>query len=394
MLKEFAAMPRSIWLLCAGTFVNRFGSFVQIFVLLYLIRRGHPVALSGLAASGYGVGSICAAMLGGVAADRFGRRRTIVASMTSSAGILILLSAATHIGLIVVLIFLLGLSAELYRPASAALLTDLTPRGERVTAFALYRLAINAGVTLGPATAGLLAERSFTWLFYADAATSAAFGAIAWFGLRGAETTRPPEPSRLARRVPVLFQDPALLGLFLAGVLSAFAFQQASTAVPLHVTSLGMSTAIVGILLSMNAAIVLALEVPLSTVTRRLPPIWCIAVGFALSGIGIALTGLATAFWMLAATVLVWTLGEIAVAPVASAYVADLAPDHLRGRYLAAWGLSSAVGMTLAPAIGGALMAWRPAALWWTCAASGIAGAAVVLRWGAPRRAVELRPAV
>jgi MFS family permease len=387
MLKEFAAMPRAIWLLCAGTFVNRFGSFVQIFVLLYLIRGGHPVARAGLAASGYGIGSICAAMLGGMAADRLGRRHTIVLSMGSSAVILMLLSAARPIWMIVPLIFLLGLSAELYRPASAALLADLTPAGERVTAFALYRLAINAGVTLGPATAGILAEHNFRWLFYGDAASSALFGLIAWFGLRGAESARPAPALRPAEsRRPVLLQDRRLLGLFLAGVLSAFAYQQASTALPLHVTALGMSTAVVGVLLSLNAAIVLAIEVPASVITRRLPPVACMAAGFALIGIGMGATGLATAFLSLAATVLIWTIGEIAVAPVSSAYVADLAPDHLRGRYQAAWGLSSAVGMAMAPAVGGFLMARSPAALWWACAVSGIAGAAVVLAWGRTER--------
>src|SRR5207247_8576714 len=84
---------------------------------------------------------------------------------------------------------LAGWTCVLYRPASSALLADLVPAGERVTAFAAYRMALNAGFAFGPATAGLLAQKSFLWLFVGDAASSVLFGLVAWFalpaGLRG-----------------------------------------------------------------------------------------------------------------------------------------------------------------------------------------------------------------
>jgi predicted MFS family arabinose efflux permease len=43
------------------------------------------------------------------------------------------------------------------------------PPERRLTAFALYRLAINVGFAAGAATAGLLAERSFLLLFVVEA---------------------------------------------------------------------------------------------------------------------------------------------------------------------------------------------------------------------------------
>ena len=39
----------------------------------------------------------------------------------------------------------------------------------------------------------------------------------------------------------------------------------------------------------------------------------------------------------LGVTVAIWTLGEIVSSPVAGAYVADLSPERLRGRYMGAW---------------------------------------------------------
>src|SRR5579863_4562408 len=100
------------------------------------------------------------------------------------------LSQARTLPLIILFSVVAGLTGELYRPASSALLADLVPAGRRVTAYAAYRMSFNAGWAFGPATAGLLAKKSFTLLFIGDAATSVLYGLVAWFalptGLRGA----------------------------------------------------------------------------------------------------------------------------------------------------------------------------------------------------------------
>jgi len=62
--------------------VNWFGRFVVFFLTLYMTRRGFSPAQAGSAVAAYGVGNIGAAGLGGYLADRAGRRRTIVYSMT------------------------------------------------------------------------------------------------------------------------------------------------------------------------------------------------------------------------------------------------------------------------------------------------------------------------
>src|SRR4030095_12571183 len=81
----------------------------------------------------------------------------------------------------------------------------------------------------------------------------------------------------------------------------------------------------------------------------------------------------------LALTVLIWTLGEIIYAPVASAYVADIAPEHLRGRYHGAWGLTWGAAFVLAPVVGAAIFAWNGDALWLLCGLLGLAAALLQL---------------
>ncbi len=90
----------------------------------------------------------------------------------------------------------------------------------------------------------------------------------------------------------------------------------------------------------------------------------------------------------LALTVLVWTLGEIVYAPVASAYVADIAPEHLRGRYQGAWGFTWGLAFMLGPAIGAAVFAWSAEALWLGCGALGVLAALLLLAAQPQREAV------
>jgi len=104
------------------------------------------------------------------------------------------------------------------------------------------------------------------------------------------------------------------------------------------------------------------------------------AVGAALTGLGMASILVAPNLFALAACVLVWTLGEICFWPVASAFVADLAPPGLQGRYQAAHGFTSSGGLMLAPALGPALFAATRGGLWTLCGVLGcVASASFVL---------------
>lgn len=45
--------------------------------------------------------------------------------------------------------------------------------------------------------------------------------------------------------------------------------------------------------------------------------------------------------------------------------IAEIAPSHLLGRYMSLYSLSFMLGVALGPALGGALLAQSPAAVWW-----------------------------
>jgi MFS family permease len=373
------ALPPVVWILFFGTFLNKFGSFVVPFLALYMTRKGYSIAQAGMAIGAYGIGNVVATMVGGHLADHIGRRKTIILSMLSGAASMLLLSQAVRFPFILIFSALAGLAGEFYRPASSALLTDLVPASNRVTAFSAYRLAINAGWAFGPATAGFIATRGYFWLFAGDAATSILFGAVAFFALPEGVHPHANGTASRSEATSTLLQDKKLHRFLLASFGVALIFSQMNSTYGLAVMHLGFSPAAYGALLSMNGVLVVFCELPLTTVTRRFPVMGVVALGYLLSGLGLALNGFASTIPALLASMAVFTLGEMTAMPVSSAYVAELAPDHMRGRYMGTYGLTWTLAQVIGPGIGMWLFSNGQTWYWIAAAAIGITSAIVVL---------------
>ena len=386
MWRSIRALPAPVWWLYVGSFVNRFGSFVSVFLILYLVELGFTPAQAGTAAAAYGAGSFGASIVGGFLADRLGRRNAMALSMFSAAATALALSQAEGLVVITALTAAFGLTSDLYRPASAALLADLVPAERRLPAFAGYRLAINAGFTFGPAVAGLLAERSFFWLFIGEAATSTTMGVIALVALPVGVRTRRGEERR-GEGIRSIAGDRSFVVLLLAVAISAFVYLQSFATLPLHIRDAGLSTTFYGLLISLNGGLIVLLELPLVSQIRRFSAPRAIATGVAVSGIGFGALAFGAHPGLLIAAAVTWTIGEIVAAPTGNAYVANLAPHRLRGRYQGALGMTFSLGLVLAPAIGTRIYDWSPVGLWTICGALSFVAAAMILPL--PSRRVE-----
>ncbi|HKP75245.1 MAG TPA: MFS transporter [Longimicrobiaceae bacterium] len=396
-VSDVRGLPRAAWVVYAGTFINRFGSFVVTFLILILVRRGLSPAQAGLAASAYGVGALCASALGGHLADHLGRRRTIALSMFLSAAAMLTLWRVQGLALTVAVTAAAGVSAELYRPAAAALLADVTPVGRRVGTYALYRTAINAGFALGPAMAGFFIARSVGYVFVGDAVTSVLYGLLVLAAIpRSLDAASTPRSAAAARErgpsaLRLIAADRGLLAVLATGLVVSFVHHQDMASFPLEVRWRGMAPAQFGMLISLNGLTCMLLELPIAAITSRARAWIPMSVGAALTGLGMASVLVAPNLAALAACVLVWTVGEICYWPVASAFVADLAPPGLQGRYQAAHGFTSSGGLMLAPALGPALFALSRGGLWTLCGVLGCAASATFVLLGRARhvRSVE-----
>ena len=390
LLARLRLLPRAAWVLFLGTFLNKFGTFVIPFLTLYLTQRGFSLNDAGLAMSAYGVGGLIASALGGHLADVIGRRKTIAISMFSVAAAMVMLSQSSSLPAIILSTFLAALTGELYRPASSALLADLVPSSQRVTAYAAYRMAFNAGFAFGPATAGFLAARGYFWLFAGDAATSVLFGIIALIALpRGRPVQR--EHGGWTEDFKALGGDRRFLRVLGAAFLLAIVFLQISSTFGLHVTRQGFTTSTYGLILSLNGVLVVLCELPLTSWTRKLPSRLVMFVGYLIIGVGFTLIAFAHTVPALVGCLVIFTVGEMVTMPVSSAYVAGLAPAHLRGRYMGVYSLTWSGALIIAPQIGLRLFAISPYALWLSCGGLAVVAAAIIFPVTEP---VEAAPAM
>jgi MFS family permease len=383
LFTNLRALPPVAWILFFGTFLNKFGSFVVPFLALYLTQRGYSVAQAGFAIGAYGAGNVLATVIGGHLADSIGRRRTIALSMFSGAAAMLMLSQARSLPAILALAAAAGLTGEFYRPASSALLADLVPAANRVTAFSAYRMAINAGFAFGPATAGFIAGHGYFWLFAGDAGTSALFGIVALVAL--------PEVAHLAEKgcgwmeaSRALVGDRGLHRVLLASFFIALIFFQMTSTFGFAVMGAGFSPKVYGALLSMNGALIVLIELPLTTVSRRLQPFAAIAAGYLVVGVGFFLGAFAVSIAGFAVCIVVFTLGEMFAMPVASAYVAGLSPPHMRGRYMGTYGLTWTLAQVVAPGLGMCLFTASPLLFWLVGGGLGVASAITAFRGRTP----------
>ena len=380
IIADLRQLPRPFYLLVAGSFINRFGHFVIPFLAIYLRQLGHPPAVTGFTLAAYGAGGFFASILGGYLADKLGRKPTLLISCFGAAGAMILLGTATSIPAFIAGALLCGLMTHLYYPAASSLIADIVSKELRVPAYAFQRLAINLAVALGMMTAGLVAASSFFWLFVADAATTMILGLIVLFGLKRGIGHRAVSNAGWGTAIPVIAKDGPFLRAVCASFLVAVVFWQTGSTLGLQVTEgSGLDERAYGFLLGINGMMIVFFELPLTNWTRRHDPQKLMALGYALLGGGLTVLAFGAGVWMLVLSMVVLTIGEMISSPVSTTYIANLAPDEMRGRYMGVNGLSWSIATGIGPMAGLWLYEIQSQALWLSCGLVGLAAAGLIL---------------
>lgn len=377
-------LPPTVWIVSLGILVNRIGNFLPVFMVLYLTSRHFSPGAAGLVLGAAGLGNVAGNTIGGLLTDKIGRRWTIVLSMVCAAGLTACIPLIDTLPMLAGMAGLVGTAAQIYRPASAALLTDAAATTQqRLAAFAVYRFAINIGASIAGVLGGVLATISYVSLFLGNAIACLFFAVIAAVLLRDMTRSRSrqhgsgPTEQEWAEKPSyrLALADRRLQRFLIMALISEFIYIQSTVGLPLHVRAVGLSPASFGLLIGLNGVLVLLFELPITSAVsrRRQGPV--LAVGNLLTGIGLALTGWATSMPWLAATVLLWTLGEMMYASVAAAYLGGLAPPGMGGRYQGAYGAAQTLGTGVGPLIGGLAYAQSKWALWTICAVASVVAA-------------------
>jgi MFS family permease len=378
---QVGGLPRVFWVLWAGTLVNMLGTMLEPYLGLYLVTvRGFSLGETGAVIAVLGAGSVASQFAGGLLADRIGRRATLAGSTVATGFAILGLGYAKGVAAIAAAAVLVGLTREMYRPASTAVVADVVSPEDRPRAFGL----INLGWTFALLAGGVLAQHGFIYLFWVDALTCVGFGLLVW---RAAPETRPArgEATAAGRFVDVL-RDRIVVAYAVVVTLYTAVALQGMTTLPLAMRRDGLGPEAFGLAIALNGVVVITVQPLLSAWLARHDHVSVLAVGFALVGVGYGLTAAATELWAYAATVVVWTLGEVVAAAAILAVVAELAPPQLRGRYSGLHGIAWSSGLLLAPVLGTQLLSVGASVLWFTCPGLGLAAAVGVLLLGPPIR--------
>ncbi|HEX3533279.1 MAG TPA: MFS transporter, partial [Gemmatimonadaceae bacterium] len=309
-------------------------------------------------------------------------------SLISSGTALLLFPLARSYAAVIAITIAWAACAELFRPASLAAITHVVSPSQRRPAFALNRLAINLGMSIGPALGGFLATVSFRAMFVVDAMTTLIAGAVlsltAWRLSTGGREDQP-AGENVQLEVRSILHDHRLAIFLLGSVLVGIVFFQHESALPLYLVEyLHMSPAFYGALFTINTLLIVALEVPLNTATARWPNTWSLVIGSLLFAVGFGALAFVSSVPGVTAMVIVWTFGEMMLFPAMAAHLGEIAPPSLRGTYMGAYSMSLSVALTLGPWLGTQLLAATgPVGVWSVMFALG-ALAAVLMVYAAP----------
>jgi predicted MFS family arabinose efflux permease len=355
--KSLKGLPRDVWVLSLITLINRAGTMVLPFLVLYLTRElGFTAARAGFVLGMYGAGALVAAPISGRLTDRIGPLPVMRVSLVLAGVLIYLLPLARSFAAVVALTFLWAIATDLFRPANLVIIADVVPADRLKQAYALSRLSINLGMSIGPAAAGFIAERSFKWIFIANGTTTliaAIVLAAVPFTTSQVYTGRH-DATRTRSFLDVLAIDDRRMVLFLIAIfLMGAVFFQIDGPLPLFlVQDLKLSPVFYGGIFTLNTLMIVFMEVPLNAATSHWPHRRALAIGAALFAVGEGVWAFAGGPVIIIAGMIIWTFGEMMLFPQAAAYVAEIAPPARRGEYMGAYSFAFSLAFAVSPWVG------------------------------------------
>lgn len=339
------------------------------FLMIYASERlGLPLRTVASLVTINAATSLVSSFVAGSLADRFGRKGIMNVSLTVNALAYLAMMRAESYAAFAAIMFVIGLFNPLYAVGADAMLADLIPSEDRAEAYAITRVVNNAAFAIGPAIGGFMAARSYNLAFMGTFSGLMLYSLMLFFFARetlrkGNENGHPATEGGYRH----VFRDRPYL--IFVGLLSLGLIAPSLLWILLSVylkTNFGIPESLYGWIPTTNALMCVFLQYEVTRRTRRLPDLKAIALGMLVYALGVGSVAWMRSFWGFWLSMVIMTFGELILVPTASKYVADRAPQELRGRYMSLYWLTMGVARALAPLIGGFLNDFfSPRAIWY-----------------------------
>jgi MFS family permease len=388
-----------VWILAAGRLLSGIGTGFTLFYapIFFVNEVGLSATLVGIALGSGSISGVIGRFLGGqwVDSPNWGRRKTLLVAAAISALADVALIMTVDFSTLILGNLLMGLGIGIYWPATEAAIIDLTTIEQRNEAFAITRLADNLGLGLGVVLGGALIANSGNYrsLFLIDGISFVIFFVIIYVAI--SETYQFQARSTQCNSGWLsAVRDRSLMIYLVVNILFTIYLSQVQSTMPLYLKNfivtenngVGFSEKIISGLFSWHIAFAALCQLPVARWLNRFSRIQALMFSLILWGIGFSLMWLTgyiqnhTLFWAILALG-VMSLATIFYTPSASAFVADLAPESLRGVYLSLNSQCWAVGYFIGPPLGGWALDGSPEFarnFWLVCAASIVLGLAIL----------------
>jgi MFS family permease len=390
-----------VWMQALGRSLSQVGSgLISFYIPLVFVNQ---VGLSATSV-GFSIGlssltGVAGHIVGGILADspRFGRKTTLLFSAGIGVVVSGILAVTQTLPMLIFASLLLGLSVGFYWTAADAAVMDVTATKDRHQAFAIMSVAENLGVGVGILGGGallVLVNQQPQLLFLSCGLMFLAF--LLLVQLTMAETRNPQAThENTTQGILVALKDQALIIFVLANVLFTTYIALVTSTIPLYFTNfipaMGATPAsslasTANLFTWCYIGLGAVLQVPIAQVFSAFPRVRVLMMAMGLWAVGFFLvwvTGtvvVAQFTWGIGALCLL-SLASVAYKPFAAAIVSELAPEALRGAYVAVSSQCWAIGYFVGPILGGWAMDQSAAMArnsWLVAAASTLVGLMVL----------------
>lgn len=391
----FSGVPRNVWLMSVILLVSRSGTMVLPFLAIYgrTELKFEPTTIGWLL-SAYGIGGVVAGLVAGKMIEKIGAISTQIITLAMAVPGYLWVGMVTDFFWLIVSMFYLSLTVEAVRPACTTATVDFcAEEHQHVKALAVNRLAVNLGMTLGPALGGFLILISYQLLFYVNAFTTfaACLLTIVFFGWpsgRAKKETGKDKDSKSDVSADAVedgtkssspFADLRFMLFCFINVLAALVFFQFLSTYPLYLKEqYQFQEYHIGLLYAVNTVVIVLFELVLVNWIVRWPLLRIYGWGQLLSCVGFGMLPLGLLFFqdrsVLATnesafligagycvfTMIVLTIGEMLAMPLGAAYAARRSNQRNRGKYMGVYIASFSVAALIAPLAGMGLYEIHP----------------------------------
>jgi MFS family permease len=412
--REFSG---TFWTLVGARFVDAVGgAMIFPFFTLYITARFDvDLVKVGVVFGLVTVTGIVGSAIGGMLADKFGRKLMVMFGLVVSATTSLLLVVVEDFTVFSITALFVGLFGSIGGPANGAMVADLVPEEQRAQGFGIFRVVHNLAVTIGPAIGGVVAgiaiaetglydlmttylganfsglfvENPFALLFVLDAVSSIFTAAIVWWRIPETKPQTEPEsaehvdetsaPDKSAGYGPVL-RDTRYMVFLAASMLMVLCYIQMNGTLAVYLRDFhSLSTARFGWIISLNAGMVVLFQFAITRRIEGYAQMAMMALGSALLVVGFGMYGFVSTYGLFMLAMAIITVGEMIVAPVGQAIAAEMSPEDMRGRYMAFYGFSWSIPNAIGLALAGMVIKINPDLVWY--ASAGSAAVATISFW-------------